>query len=42
LKRMFLHASSVVLAHPASGERVRFEAPLAPELQRFLDRLRLA
>jgi 23S rRNA pseudouridine955/2504/2580 synthase len=39
LKRMFLHALAVEFAHPASGQAVRVEAPLAPELQAFLDRL---
>jgi 23S rRNA pseudouridine955/2504/2580 synthase len=39
LKRMFLHALAVEFAHPASGQALRVEAPLAPELQAFLDRL---
>lgn len=36
LKRMFLHAASLEFNHPRSGEVVRVEAPLAPELERFL------
>ncbi|HUF22315.1 MAG TPA: RluA family pseudouridine synthase [Burkholderiales bacterium] len=36
LKRMFLHAASMRFSHPAGGERVRIEAPLPPELERFL------
>jgi 23S rRNA pseudouridine955/2504/2580 synthase len=36
LKRMFLHAAGLVFEHPASGESVAFEAPLPPDLQRFL------
>jgi hypothetical protein len=29
----------VEFAHPASGQALRVEAPLAPDLQAFLDRL---
>jgi 23S rRNA pseudouridine955/2504/2580 synthase len=36
LKRMFLHAASLEFSHPRSAQRVRVEAPLAAELQRFL------
>jgi 23S rRNA pseudouridine955/2504/2580 synthase len=36
LKRMFLHALSVTLKHPATGELLRIEAPLPGELVRFL------
>jgi 23S rRNA pseudouridine955/2504/2580 synthase len=39
LKRMFLHAKEVAFTHPATGERVRFEAPLPPELATYLDGL---
>jgi 23S rRNA pseudouridine955/2504/2580 synthase len=39
LKRMFLHADAVEFAHPASGEPVHVQAPLASDLQAFLDRL---
>jgi len=35
LKRMFLHAASITLAHPITGEVLAIEAPLAPELERF-------
>lgn len=36
LKRMFLHAASLEFCHPRSAQTVRVEAPLAPELERFL------
>lgn len=36
LKRMFLHASSLGLRHPASGNTLMLEAPLPDELQNFL------
>ncbi len=39
LKRMFLHAASLEFRHPASGDPVRVESPLAPELQQFLSQL---
>ncbi|WP_035384884.1 RluA family pseudouridine synthase [Ferriphaselus sp. R-1] len=39
LKRMFLHAHSITFNHPLSGEPLVLTAPLAPELQRFLDGL---
>ncbi|MFH2135367.1 MAG: RluA family pseudouridine synthase [Pseudomonadota bacterium] len=39
LKRMFLHAHSISFKHPLSGEALTIQAPLAPELQKFLDRL---
>lgn len=39
LKRMFLHAHSIAFNHPLTGERVYIDAPLAPELQQFIDRL---
>jgi 23S rRNA pseudouridine955/2504/2580 synthase len=39
LKRMFLHAAELGFRHPASGERVRVHAPLAPDLARFLEAL---
>ena len=40
LKRMFLHAASLEFHHPRSGETVRVQAPLAPELESFLHSLR--
>ena len=36
LKRMFLHAASLEFRHPRTAQMVRIEAPLAPELERFL------
>ncbi len=42
LKRMFLHAHRLVLAHPLTGERMEWLAPLPDELQSFLDALRAA
>ncbi len=40
LKRMFLHAARIGLAHPLTGEPLRIEAPLPDELQQFMDRLK--
>jgi 23S rRNA pseudouridine955/2504/2580 synthase len=40
LKRMFLHAASLEFSHPRSAQTVRIEAPLAPELDRFLQSVR--
>jgi len=37
LERQALHAWRLALPHPRSGERVSFEAPLAPDLQAFWD-----
>ena len=39
LKRMFLHASTIVLVHPVTTETLHLQAPLAGELQVFLDGL---
>jgi 23S rRNA pseudouridine955/2504/2580 synthase len=39
LKRMFLHAHRLSITHPLSGERVTYDATLAPELTQFLDAL---
>ena len=39
LKRMFLHAHRLSLAHPVTGEPLTFEAPLPAECRRFLDQL---
>ncbi|MFH2140322.1 MAG: RluA family pseudouridine synthase [Pseudomonadota bacterium] len=39
LKRMFLHAHSISFKHPLTEESLTIQAPLAPELQKFLDRL---
>ena len=35
-KRMFLHAATLEFSHPRSAQMVRVEAPLPPELERFL------
>lgn len=40
LRRMFLHAASLTLPHPLTGETLNFNAPLPPELAHFLDSLR--
>lgn len=40
LHRLFLHAATIAFPHPATGERVEFEAPLAAELARCLEALR--
>jgi hypothetical protein len=37
---MFLHAASLEFHHPRSGETVRVQAPLAPELESFLHSLK--
>ena len=39
LDRSFLHVASVRFTHPESGEPVRIEAPLAPDLAAVLQRL---
>jgi 23S rRNA pseudouridine955/2504/2580 synthase len=39
LKRMFLHAARVQISHPATGEILRLEAPLAAELSAYLGRI---
>jgi 23S rRNA pseudouridine1911/1915/1917 synthase len=36
LPRQALHAAAIELPHPTSGERVRFEAPLTPDLINFM------
>jgi 23S rRNA pseudouridine955/2504/2580 synthase len=36
LKRLFLHAFRVGFRHPLTGSPMRFEAPLAAELQAFV------
>jgi 23S rRNA pseudouridine1911/1915/1917 synthase len=35
IERQALHAWRLTLPHPRSGERVSFEAPLAPDLAAF-------
>jgi len=39
LKRMFLHAHTIAFDHPLTGEPLTITAHLAPELQKFLDKL---
>ncbi|MDV6344192.1 MULTISPECIES: RluA family pseudouridine synthase [unclassified Nitrosomonas] len=39
LKRMFLHAGSLKMTHPATGEHICLEAPLPNDLEVFLQRL---
>jgi 23S rRNA pseudouridine1911/1915/1917 synthase len=38
--RLALHAMVLGFTHPATGERVRWEAPIPDELTRWIDRLR--
>ncbi|MEO8102313.1 MAG: RluA family pseudouridine synthase [Betaproteobacteria bacterium] len=40
LKRMFLHARLMAFPHPATGEKLGIEAPLSPDLGKYLDYLR--
>lgn len=40
LARLFLHAARLELHHPLTGQRMRIEAPLAPELLRVLEAVR--
>jgi 23S rRNA pseudouridine1911/1915/1917 synthase len=40
LERLFLHAWRIAFASPSSGDLVRLEAPLPPELASVLERLR--
>ena len=39
LKRMFLHAATLSLSHPLTGEPIALEAPLPVELRNFVDRV---
>lgn len=39
LKRMFLHAASMRLPHPVTGEKLSLAAPLPAELEKFIERL---
>ncbi len=41
LKRMFLHAARITFTDPGSGQILKLEAPLPPELQAAVQRLRL-
>ncbi len=40
LNRNFLHAATVELIHPRTGQPLSFTAPLPPELTAFLEKLR--
>jgi 23S rRNA pseudouridine955/2504/2580 synthase len=42
LKRMFLHAASMRLPHPLSGEPLALSAPLPAELAKFIERIEKA
>ncbi len=42
LERPALHAARLAFTHPATGERLVFEAPLPPDLEAVLERLRAA
>jgi 23S rRNA pseudouridine955/2504/2580 synthase len=39
LKRMFLHAARMEMRHPMTGAALNLEAPLAQDLEQFLDSL---
>jgi hypothetical protein len=39
LKRMFLHACSIVFAHPLTGKPLRLDARLPKELESYIARL---
>jgi 23S rRNA pseudouridine955/2504/2580 synthase len=41
LKRMFLHSAETRLKHPLKDEQLELKAPLPPELERFLQKLRV-
>jgi 23S rRNA pseudouridine955/2504/2580 synthase len=41
LKRMFLHAWRLQFTHPATDERIELRCPLPPELEKFLDHVRI-
>ena len=41
LKRLFLHAARLQFPHPASGEPFKIEAPLEPQLKRFVGGLKI-
>ncbi|MCS7197359.1 MAG: RluA family pseudouridine synthase [Candidatus Bipolaricaulota bacterium] len=40
IERMLLHAAAIEFTHPATGQRVRVEAPLPEDFQEVLRRLR--
>ena len=39
VKRLLLHAASLALAHPLTGERLRLEAPLPDDIEAFIETL---
>lgn len=39
LQRMFLHAATLAFDHPATGERLRLQAALPPELAAFVEQV---
>jgi 23S rRNA pseudouridine1911/1915/1917 synthase len=39
-QRVFLHAEHLAFDHPDDGHRVAFDAPMPPDLERWLERLR--
>lgn len=39
IRRMFLHASAIAFEHPATGERVRYEAGVPEEFGRVMESL---
>lgn len=39
LTRMFLHAHTLQITHPITGERMQLQAPLSKDLQKFIDGL---
>jgi 23S rRNA pseudouridine1911/1915/1917 synthase len=41
LRRPFLHSHRLEFHHPRSGEALSFESPLSPELQMFLEAVRM-
>lgn len=40
IKRQALHAARLAFVHPSTGERIELEAPLAPDLQAAIERLK--
>jgi 23S rRNA pseudouridine1911/1915/1917 synthase len=38
--RIALHAATLGFEHPATGKRLHFTAPLPPDMERLLQRLR--
>ena len=41
LSRIALHARRLTLDHPRTGERLTFAAPVPPDLQHLVERLRV-